>query len=103
MVKYAPGMNFFELLEAITEKRKALGRVGALQAIHTQNSGDKQYECKVGCEVPVPLANEVGSSDDMPYFFSIVQTETGNLLVVSWLYVEIPDRVIHLCNRWLQF
>lgn len=82
-VDFSGGMDFADLKERITLKRHVLNfPVGAVQSIHSENSDDERFKLRAGAKVPVPIDGEVGASDDLPYYFSIVQTQAGNIFLI---------------------
>ena len=80
MLDYQEGMNFYELLEAITIMRVKLHYVGAVHAIHLTNSGDAIDPEVV---VPMPEKGKIGASSTNPYFFTISLRTKAGLSILS--------------------
>ena len=83
-IDYIDGMDVSELKEGITLKRKTLNYSPAvITFIHATNS-DNSY-LSADFEIPMPTTGERGSSETMPYFFSLAtnqqQLRAGNLLL----------------------
>ncbi len=74
--------NISQLKEAIIDKRKKLlfPDAAILHIYLTNNGEEKTHKFKPGAKVSIPVDGEIGSSDDFPYYFSIIQqTPPGNL------------------------
>ena len=83
MLEFKEGMNFYDLKKAITHERDLLHLPArAVQSIHSENSDEEIFKLRAGAKVPIPADGQIGSSDDLPYFFSIDQTQAGNLFLV---------------------
>jgi hypothetical protein len=81
-VDFKEGMDFDQLKEAITLKRDIRHLpAGAIHSIHSENNDEERFKLRAGAKVPIPADGQIGSSDDLPYFFSIAQTQ-GNLFLV---------------------
>jgi hypothetical protein len=78
--------NISQLKEAIIGKRKKLLLPdAAVLHIYLTNIGEEEAQkLKPGAKVPIPADGQIGSSDDLPYFFSIAQTPPGNLFLFEF-------------------
>jgi len=79
-VDFTEGMIFDTLKKLI--KAECGIRV---RCIHAADDDEVKYELRAGAEVPKPQRNEIGFSDDFPYFYSIVQHNAGNLFPIRCL------------------
>eukprot|EP01038_Epipyxis_sp_PR26KG_P013136 gene13136-17603_t len=75
-VDFNDGMDFADLKQKIIFERIVLNLpAGAVQSIHSENSDEERFKLKPGTKVPIPVDGQIGSSDDLPYFFFIAQTQ----------------------------
>jgi hypothetical protein len=82
-VDFNDGMDFADLKERITLKRQVLNLpAGAVHSIHSENSDEETLKFDPEDIVPEPKKGNIGVSSKMPYFFSIAQTQAGNLFLV---------------------
>lgn len=64
--------NVSGLKRAITLERQALCLPGLeVLSVRSKNSSDDTYDLGVDAHVPIPKAGEIGSTEDLPYFFTI--------------------------------
>ncbi len=72
--------NINQLKEAIIDKRKKLLLPdAAVLHVYSTNIGEEETQkIKPGAKVPIPVDGQIGSSDDLPYYFSTAQTQAGN-------------------------
>jgi hypothetical protein len=84
-VDFKNEMDFDDLMGAITQKRNFLNLpAGAVQYVHSENSDEERFKLRAGAKVPIPADGQIGSSDDLPYFFSIARTPPGNLFLFGF-------------------
>ena len=90
------GMDFADLKEKITYKRHALNlQAGAIHSIHSKNSDDETLKFDPEDIVPEPEKGKIGASSKMPYFFSIAETQAGNLSALFAFIVPCLDFVFN--------
>ncbi len=78
-MQFVDGMDIADLKEFITLERKILNfSDGAVGSICTINSADDAYKMKAGAKLNFPSDGETGSSDDLPFFFTVAKSPTGN-------------------------
>ena len=83
-------MDFADLKEAITLKRNFLNlAAGAVLFIYSENSEEERFKLRAGAKVPIPIDGQIGSSDYLPYYFSLTQTHAGNFFMVRAVYFFI--------------
>jgi hypothetical protein len=74
-------MDCADLKEAITLKRNFAA--GAVLFIYSENSEEEErFKLRAGAKVPIPIDGQIGSSDYLPYYFSLTQTHAGNFFMV---------------------
>jgi hypothetical protein len=67
-------IDFDDLMLAITQKRNSLSfPAGAVESVHSENSNEEIFILRTGAKVPIPADGQIGSSEDLPYFFSITR------------------------------
>eukprot|EP01036_Dinobryon_divergens_P035009 gene35009-45319_t len=72
-------MDCADLKEAITLKRKFLNlAAGAVLFIYSENSEEERFKLRAGAKVPIPIDGQIGSSDYLPYYFSLTQTHAAS-------------------------
>ena len=77
-VDFKNDMDCADLKEAITLKRNVLNLpANAVLCIHSENSDEEGCKLRAGAKVPIPVDGQIGSSDYLPYFFSLTQTHAG--------------------------
>ena len=82
-VDFKNDMDCADLKEAITLKRNFLNlAVGAVVFIYSENSEEEKFKLRAGAKIPIPVDGQVGSSDDLPYYFSLTQTHAGNFIYI---------------------
>ena len=87
------GMDFADLKERITCKRHALNlSAGAIHSIH---SDDEMLKFDPEDIVPEPEKGKIGASSKMPYFFSIAETQAGNLSALFAFIVLCLDFIFN--------
>ena len=103
MLEFKEGMNFYHLKKAITHERDLLHLpAGAIHSIHSKNSDDETLKFDPEDIVPEPEKGKIGASSKMPYFFSIAETQAGNLstlfafIVLCLAFVFNPPLVTFL-------
>ena len=96
MLEFKEGMNFYHLKKAITHERDLLHLpAGAIHSIHSKNSDDETLKFDPEDIVPEPEKGKIGASSKMPYFFSIAETQAGNLSTLFAFIVLCLDFVFN--------
>ena len=73
-------MDCADLKEAITLKRNFQNFAALF--IYSENSEEERFKLRAGAKVPIPIDGQIGSSDNLPYYFSLTQTHAGNFFMV---------------------
>ena len=76
-VDFKTGMDFADLKKWIGIENGL--PPGAVKFIHSENSDEERCKVRAGAKVPIPVDGQIGSTDELPYFFSIAQTQAGDL------------------------
>lgn len=75
-VNFNDEMDFDDLKESIAKKRGIPH--STVQFIYSAEREADHCRKKASATVPEPKKNEIGSSDDFPYFFSLANSEKGD-------------------------
>ena len=75
-VNFNDEMDFDDLKESIAKKRGIPH--STVQFIYSAEREADNCRKKASATVPEPKKNEIGSSDDFPYFFSLANSEKGD-------------------------
>ena len=75
-VNFNDEMDFDDLKECIAKKRGITH--STVQFIYSAEREAEYCRKKASATVPEPKKNEIGSSDDFPYFFSLANSEKGD-------------------------
>ena len=95
-VNFNDGMDFADLKKAIAHERDLLHfPAGAIHSIHSENIDDETLKFDPEDIVPEPEKGKIGASSKMPYFFSIAETQAGNLSTLFAFIVLCLDFVFN--------